>query len=613
MLWISEKPFRTLLALKLGRASQSRKTSSNDAVASAVFGRRRGTCLPRNRQLLALLVACSFTLANHVAASRQAALDGIESAVAGGEGATRTVPPPNFRVLWKRSLGTGGAHMMIVHDGIVYTQWTDGLLSAIELRTGKVLAVATNVAMATAPFVAGEFLYSYKWGRLSELKLRTLELVRQVDIPGGQYFEAIPYDAETRRFFLRRHAANGEDTLTAFQLPEMTVAWERGLGGAATNNYGSAMLPGDDSVCVQAADASRIRLFSVNKHNGAVNWTADLGEGDYVEYFNPIYDRLTDRLFVFTMYHGVAAVRRDNGAVVWRWSVPLPNHSLRSTLTHHRGVVYAAMFQHPDTGAYAALDADTGRPLWVRPGFFREDGWSPNAVAGRYLFRNTHGPATAVVVQDRATGDLVWSEDIGGYGMCTSPVLSDGIAVFGTLPYLVAVQVGRGLPVNASWAGAGNAKFYPGAVIDQESSVLDETDEDGLPDIWEMETFGHQFVQGADDTDGDGVNDLTEYVAGTDIRDPHSVPRLALRGNGANRTAIFPMRKASGVGYTGLERRYTIETSRSLDGDWEPYAGHENVLAGDRDIMIPAPLSPGTRFFRVKVWLQPIEKAVGRQ
>ncbi|MBK9137614.1 MAG: PQQ-binding-like beta-propeller repeat protein [Verrucomicrobia bacterium] len=503
--------------------------------------------------------------------------------------------------------------MMIVHEGIVYTQWTDGLLSAIELRTGKVLAVATNVAMATAPFVAGEFLYSYSWGRLSELRLRTLELVRTLDMPGAQYFEAIPYDSETRRFCLRRRSDTGEDTLTAFQLPEMTIAWERGLGGAATNNFGSAILPGDGSVCIQAADDTRIRLLSFNLLDGRLNWATDLGPGNYVEFYNPIYDRLRDRLYVFTMYNGVTAVRRENGEVVWHWPVPLPNHSLRSTLTHYRGVVYAAMFQHPDTGAYAALDADTGQPIWIRPGFFREDGWSPNAVAGRYLFRNTHGPATAVVVQDRHTGDLVWSEDIGGYGMCTSPVLSDGIAVFGTLPYLVAVQVGRGFPVNASWAGAGNANFYPGAVVDRESSVLDDTDEDGLPDIWEMETFGHRFVQGADDTDGDGVNDLTEYVAGTDIRDPHSVPRLALRGNGANRTAIFPMRKASGIGYTGLERRYTIETSRSLDGDWEPYAGHENVLAGDRDIVIPAPLSPGARFFRVRVWLQPIEKAVGRQ
>ena len=45
---------------------------------------------------------------------------------------------------------------------------------------------------------------------------------------------------------------------------------------------------------------------------------------------------------------------------------------------------------------------------------------------------------------------------------------------------------------------------------------VEDGDGDGLPDWWEQQYFGGVSQLTSDDEDGDGSNNLTEYVAGTD-------------------------------------------------------------------------------------------------
>lgn len=42
-----------------------------------------------------------------------------------------------------------------------------------------------------------------------------------------------------------------------------------------------------------------------------------------------------------------------------------------------------------------------------------------------------------------------------------------------------------------------------------------DADQDGMPDAWEMATFGGLSRNGAGDRDGDGLSDLQEYLHGT--------------------------------------------------------------------------------------------------
>ena len=70
------------------------------------------------------------------------------------------------------------------------------------------------------------------------------------------------------------------------------------------------------------------------------------------------------------------------------------------------------------------------------------------------------------------------------------------------------------------------------------------SDSDGIPDWWRLGYFGHALGQASDlsrasdDADGDGVSNLTEFLAGTDPLNPASSPpapacaitRIALAG-----------------------------------------------------------------------------------
>jgi hypothetical protein len=55
-------------------------------------------------------------------------------------------------------------------------------------------------------------------------------------------------------------------------------------------------------------------------------------------------------------------------------------------------------------------------------------------------------------------------------------------------------------------------------------SASGDTDNDGLPDAWELAKFGNLNQTAAGDPDRDGVNNLAEYLAGSDPNNPNSVP-----------------------------------------------------------------------------------------
>jgi Immunoglobulin domain/Divergent InlB B-repeat domain/Immunoglobulin I-set domain len=85
---------------------------------------------------------------------------------------------------------------------------------------------------------------------------------------------------------------------------------------------------------------------------------------------------------------------------------------------------------------------------------------------------------------------------------------------------------------DAAWVDQVVVAVYPDPLLD--------TDNDGLPDLWEYRYFGDLHYDGTDDPDGDGVNNHDEYLDGTDPTDPTSVfPRLMVAESGGT-VAISP-------------------------------------------------------------------------
>src|SRR5205085_1519075 len=59
-------------------------------------------------------------------------------------------------------------------------------------------------------------------------------------------------------------------------------------------------------------------------------------------------------------------------------------------------------------------------------------------------------------------------------------------------------------------------------------STAADSDNDGLPDDWELAHFGNLSRDGSGDFDGDGLTDLAEFQAGTNPNDASDTLRLEI-------------------------------------------------------------------------------------
>jgi len=113
-----------------------------------------------------------------------------------------------------------------------------------------------------------------------------------------------------------------------------------------------------------------------------------------------------------------------------------------------------------------------------------------------------------------------------------------------------------GDPPGGVWFFAGNFMSYSY-----------DGDGDGLPDGWERETFGDTDTSSGapgQDTDGDGMTDRDEYVAGCGANNGGSV--LAASYEGMERTGRW---MSDILTWPSVEGRvYTIQQSQGLAGGW---------------------------------------------
>ena len=111
------------------------------------------------------------------------------------------------------------------------------------------------------------------------------------------------------------------------------------------------------------------------------------------------------------------------------------------------------------------------------------------------------------------------------------------------------------------------------------------------------------------DTDGDGLSDRAEYIAGTDPTKPTSGLSLEIQWNGGQVEVSFPARGVEGAGYQNAERHYRLESSPSPGprAVWSPVPGFADYTAESGLVTLTCAVSPeagATRFYRLCVWLQ---------
>lgn len=121
--------------------------------------------------------------------------------------------------------------------------------------------------------------------------------------------------------------------------------------------------------------------------------------------------------------------------------------------------------------------------------------------------------------------------------------------------------------------------------------VIDDSDEDFLPDSWEMQNFLNLASGPNDDNDGDGQNNAMELLTGTD---PNS---------GASRFAasITPLTGGQfNLTWPSVPgKSYDIETNVDLTQAWLPLITRPAALSPSTTTTYPVTPSGSTRFYRV--------------
>ena len=128
-----------------------------------------------------------------------------------------------------------------------------------------------------------------------------------------------------------------------------------------------------------------------------------------------------------------------------------------------------------------------------------------------------------------------------GTGFGRYPLFSYGGTLAGTAA-LTGIPGGTAAHLSTTTAG-------------QVDLVIDDSDEDGLPDSWELAHFGNLAQVAAGDGDGDGTPNLAELRLGLDPSDGSSAFKATLSGH----TLTWP--SAEGVAFT-------VRRSLTLDGGW---------------------------------------------
>lgn len=207
-------------------------------------------------------------------------------------------------------------------------------------------------------------------------------------------------------------------------------------------------------------------------------------------------------------------------------------------------------------------------PHHILYGTVRDEFGNPFDAPGTIVFLETEGiPAIRTSVASGSVSGINYRIHVPIDAATTSDRYKPS-ALRPAAPFRMRVRVGNTDFLPIEMAGVSKLSATPSATTRIDLTLGVDSDGDGLPDAWELAliaaTGGNRSLSDIDpkgDTDGDGLTNLQEYIAGTYAFDPEDGFSLSIVGNQSGRSVLE---------FTALKgRSYSIQASPDML-NWAP-------------------------------------------
>ena len=213
-------------------------------------------------------------------------------------------------------------------------------------------------------------------------------------------------------------------------------------------------------------------------------------------------------------------------------------------------------------------------------------------------------PYVLVRMQSSAggNGQLFWGNEAGGFSATRSQTFA---VPAGTNYNWYALILGT----NSNWSGHAINSIRldpPGSsgtvAVDAIIGSDGDFDKDGVDDAWEVVNHLDPTIASDALLVTNGISYLAAYTIGTNVA-PHL---LATVISGLNYTLKFVTIQASGLGYTGQNRYYDVQTTTDLASplSWTGLSGYTGILGSGQTVSMPLPFTTGSHFYRLSIRLQ---------
>jgi hypothetical protein len=122
-------------------------------------------------------------------------------------------------------------------------------------------------------------------------------------------------------------------------------------------------------------------------------------------------------------------------------------------------------------------------------------------------------------------------------------------------------------------------------------------------ELWAL-VHGLNLSSQADDSDGDGISNLQEFIAGTSPTNASSLFLLRIAQTNQLAAISFDALQTTGSGYDGVARHYSLEQRSTLaSGTWQPVTGYQDLIGANQVVTYHPSANTKTCFYRGAIWL----------